>query len=112
MALKIIIPAKPMKTCLLNCGINGQCLKYENNDKYFCHCNNGWSGPQCNRRYDCNCSLDSVCIGPSICLCNLEKFGPRCYLDRNLCKSDSCANGGTCLSSDIRITEDKITCIC
>lgn len=112
MALQITIPTETVKTCLYDCGEHGQCQKYENIDRYFCRCDSGWHGSSCNISYACNCANNSLCIGPSICLCPLEKFGPRCYIDRNICQSDTCMNNGTCVSSDIRISEYNITCIC
>ena len=112
LAIQITIPTHAMEVCSYDCGINGQCGKYQNMEKHFCRCNRNWHGSVCNIPYTCNCSPGSVCISPSICLCPIEKFGPRCYINRNICRSDSCMNNGTCVSSDIDISEDSITCIC
>ncbi|CAF4510148.1 unnamed protein product, partial [Rotaria sp. Silwood2] len=111
MALQINIPIQSINKCSINCGIHGQCLKYENTETYFCHCDYGWSGHRCANQDVCNCSSDSLCLSTSIFLCPLNKFGPRCYLKRIPCRSDSCMNDGVCVLSDVHFTQNKVTCI-
>ncbi|CAF4318425.1 unnamed protein product, partial [Rotaria sp. Silwood2] len=112
MALQINIPTQSIKKCSINCGIHDQCLKYENTETYFCHCDYGWSGHRCSNQDVCNCSPDSLCLSTLICLCPLNKFGPRCYLKRIPCRSNSCMNDGVCVLSDVHFTQNKVTCIC
>ncbi|CAF4484897.1 unnamed protein product [Rotaria sp. Silwood2] len=101
--------------CPFSCH-NGECMKYINNDKYFCRCHIGWSGARCNIPIDCSdCSSDSVCIGSfrnrSICVCPLNKFGLRCLLTYS-CPANFCKNGGQCIVVDTRMADDSYTCIC
>ena len=112
MTVQLIIPMKPMALCSLDCGAHGQCLKYNNMEKYFCRCSYGWSGSRCNHQHMCNCSPDSLCVGPSMCLCPLNKIGSRCYINRNLCRPNPCLNNGVCISSTVANSLDSVSCIC
>jgi hypothetical protein len=102
-----------------NCSItckNGECVKYVNKDKYFCRCYPSWSGIQCNVLIDCwACSSDSACIGSannkSICVCPIDRFGPRCLLT-STCPINACHNNGQCVPADVTIPENNYTCIC
>ncbi|CAF1215824.1 unnamed protein product [Rotaria sordida] len=81
----------------------------------FCRCNPGWSGTQCSIKYKCDCAPNSLCIGDSICICPLCRFGPRCYLIQSSCQSESCANSGLWIPSDERYVNtlvNKSICIC
>jgi hypothetical protein len=87
MAVLLYVPAQQVlsvSSCSSKCE-NGRCMKYMNKDKYYCQCDVGWSGVECNIPIRCNdCSPDSICIGMiynrSICVCPLNKGGPRCLL--------------------------------
>ncbi|CAF3950225.1 unnamed protein product, partial [Rotaria sp. Silwood1] len=92
------------------CGNHGHYLQYVNTNGTFCKCDKGWSGLNCDIQYTCNCSPDSLCLGPNLCLCPLRKFGPRCYLKRSKC---SCKNGGFCAWNDEWISQHNASwCIC
>jgi len=98
---------------------NGQCIKYvdSSDDRIFCRCHSGWSGKDCSIRYECSCSNDSSCIGigidnRSICICPLDRWGPRCFLRNRICES-VCLNKGQCvLIDDEMISSKKFFCIC
>jgi len=87
MAVVLYIPAEQVlsvSSCSLECE-NGACMKYVNKDKYYCQCDDGWSGMKCTIPVRCSdCSSDSICIGMiynrSICVCPLNTGGPRCLL--------------------------------
>jgi len=106
-----IITRDKEKNCTsLMCGIHSDCFKYENTNKSFCKCNKGWFGKLCNIPYICNCSSDSLCIGPSICLCPTGKFGRFCHLKYSACE---CKNNGSCLLNDERMHDyNEFICIC
>ncbi len=94
----------------------GKCMKYINKEKLFCRCNPGWSGSRCDipvRRNDC--SNDSIYVGMisnrSICVCPLNKGGPRC-LFRLLCSDKYCHNGGHCVVLNYGIDLSHKVCPC
>ena len=112
------------RNCLTNRCKHGQCIKYSNRlqDDSFCRCDEGWSGQHCHIRYVCRCSSDSLCIGlsannnRSICICPIDKFGPRCLLFDPSCQvndNSPCENGGQCIpNDDYLVSNRKFTCIC
>ena len=118
MAVILNIPFDPFSSpsnCPLTCD-NGKCMKYINKEKYFCQCDYGWSGTYCNNRIRCNdCSSDSICIGMihnrSICVCPLNKGGPRCLIKLS-CLPDTCENNATCIVLDDGMNEFGIACNC
>ena len=117
LAVRLVIPNRHHKqSCSLQCGIHGQCSIYANTDESFCRCESGWSGIGCSTKLDCYCSPDSICVGSvynrSICVCSLNKFGPRCYLTQTMCQFDTCLNGGTCVAADERIITQSFICLC
>ncbi|CAF4276900.1 unnamed protein product [Rotaria sp. Silwood2] len=63
-----------------------------------------------------DCSLDSICIGVvsnrSICVCPLDKFGPRCYLMRTICDSHLCSNNSRCIPHDEKNSGMEYYCLC
>ncbi|CAF1295417.1 unnamed protein product [Didymodactylos carnosus] len=104
--------------CPIKCGQHGQCYQYLNYpNKYYCRCEQGWSGRLCQVQYKCQCSSDSLCLGTnynnnqSICICSLNKIGPLCYIPNN-CKSDTCQNGGTCLTINTKYKLNQYKCLC
>ncbi len=101
--------------CSITCN-NGECIKYVNKDKYFCRCHPEWSGIQCNIPINCQtCSSNSICIGSannrSICVCPIDRFGPRCLLT-STCPINACQNNGQCIPADVSIPGNNYTCIC
>ena len=58
----------------------------------------------------CNCSPSSICLGKmnnqSICLCPINKIGPRCYLP-SACQMNPCQHDGQCIP-----IADDFLCIC
>ena len=103
MAVVLYVPAEQVLSrndCPLICR-NGTCMKYMNKEKFYCQCNAGWSGVQCDIPTRCNdCSSDSICVGMiynrSICVCPYNKGGSRCLITRS-CGNHHCDNNGTCL---------------
>ena len=96
--------------------INGQCMKYAENssNSMFCHCKPGWTGKDCSISYNCSCSSDSFCAGievnrRSICICPMNKWGPRCLLSSTICQSSTCLNNGQCTLIDDNL---KFFCNC
>ncbi|CAF2050960.1 unnamed protein product [Rotaria magnacalcarata] len=118
-SVHMIIPSHPMhpiEQCPLVCGHHGQCRRYINTAEYFCHCSSGWSGIRCTvHQNKCDCSSSSICIGiannRSICLCPLDKFGPRCFIP-SVCSDRPCKNNGQCVPKDDRLSIKEFFCIC
>ncbi|UJR11418.1 hypothetical protein I4U23_015598 [Adineta vaga] len=101
--------------CSLQCQ-HGICVKYINEEKFFCQCQKGWTGAQCHISIDCDdCSSDSICIdrahNRSICICPLEKFGNRCLL-KHSCPINYCENNGVCVVTDERMVDTSYECLC
>ncbi|CAF1130271.1 unnamed protein product [Adineta steineri] len=119
LTLLVNIPgnAHYIQSCLNNKCIHGKCIKYFNNLETFCQCEAGWSGKYCNIQYNYTCSSHSTFIGisannRSICVCPMNKFGSRCLLVDNTCKT-ACKNGGQCIvNDDYMVSSPKYTCIC
>ncbi|UJR19567.1 hypothetical protein I4U23_022697 [Adineta vaga] len=113
---QLFIPIEQtIKECSLLCGLHGQCLQYTNNQsKYFCQCDQRYSGRFCNQSYQCQCSQESFCHSPNICICPLDRFGSKCYLKRSICFSinNPCQNGGLCIPTDDRINLHGYSCFC
>jgi len=110
-----------IRTCLNHECMNGECVHYLNKqDKYFCRCKPGWAGKYCQISHVCSCSSDSLCVGitannRSICVCPMNKFGPRCLVTNNICKKNPCRNGSLCLPENDYLTRGKSQryyCIC
>ena len=112
------IPYIPMHPrCSLQCN-HGHCRHVENDiRRAVCQCDRGWWGERCERELKCNCSPESKCMGlvnnRSICLCPIDRFGPRCYLIQNACASRPCRNEGHCVPGDVgRRATLEYTCLC
>ncbi|CAF1114617.1 unnamed protein product [Adineta steineri] len=108
-------PPSNIIKCSVTCH-NGKCAKYMNKETGFCQCNMGWSGVRCDIPIRCNdCSSDSLCVGMihnrSICVCPLNKGGPRCLITLS-CPENYCDNNGSCLVVDDGINELGFVCVC
>ena len=119
LAALLLIPSKrpilSRDVCEMDC-IHGECVSYVNKAVRYCHCHSGWSGVVCNMSMECQCSLDSICMGMignrSICVCPLNKFGSRCLLKRSACETHRCFNGGSCMLGDDRVSSNNFFCVC
>ncbi|CAF0942837.1 unnamed protein product [Adineta steineri] len=101
--------------CNLRC-YKGTCMKYHNEERFFCQCYSGWSGAQCHIPIDCSmCASDSICIGSiqnrSICVCPQDKFGSFCRL-KLMCSEGFCKNNGRCVVIDERMIDESYVCFC
>jgi hypothetical protein len=118
LATILTLPTNQMvspSSCPLRCE-EGTCLKYTNDEKFFCQCYLGWSGARCQIPIHCNdCSSDSVCVGAiqnrSICVCPLNKFGSHCLFNHS-CPINFCENNGQCIVADHRMINDSYHCFC
>ena len=107
--------SQPQTNCSIECGNHGKCFYYINNStKSFCHCDEDYSGRFCNLSYNRSCSSDSVSLNSSICLCSLNKFGPKCYIQHIVCQPDNnpCKNHGQCVPVNDRISKNRFICLC
>ncbi|CAF1503122.1 unnamed protein product [Adineta ricciae] len=118
LAFIINIPSARDYSCSNHQCQHGKCMKYVNEEKIFCQCNQGWSGEYCHIQHNCSCSSNSSCIGilsdnRSICVCEKNLFGPRCYLKNRVCESFPCLNNGSCLPNDdyMSFSEEKYSCL-
>ncbi|CAF4157154.1 unnamed protein product, partial [Adineta steineri] len=112
MSAQLIIPAK--QDCHLLC--SDKYLKSLTNDNtQSCRCSN-WMNLLSTIPYKCDCSSDSICVGfknnRSICLCPLNKTGPRCYLNSVCQMNNTCMNNGICVPHDSRQSLTNFTCVC
>ncbi|CAF4191250.1 unnamed protein product, partial [Adineta steineri] len=103
------------KHCTLQC-YKGTCMKYHNEEQFFCQCYSGWSGAQCHIPIDCSmCASNSICIGSirnrSICVCPHGKFGSSCRLQL-ICPTGFCKNDGRCIVIDERMIDESYMCFC
>ena len=97
--------------------LHGRCIKYAENtsESAFCHCKPGWTGKDCSISYNCTCAFDLYCVGVeangrSICICPLDRWGPRCLLSNT---NSTCLNNGQyVLTDDDMVSEKKFFCIC
>ncbi|UJR18331.1 hypothetical protein I4U23_005233 [Adineta vaga] len=101
--------------CTLRC-LNGICIKYHNEKKFFCQCYSGWSGAQCHIPIDCSmCASNSICIGSiqnqSICICPKNTFGSFCRL-KLTCPKEFCQNNGQCIIINEGMTNESFLCLC
>ncbi|CAF3991367.1 unnamed protein product, partial [Adineta steineri] len=103
------------KNCSLHC-YNGTCMKYHNEERFFCQCYSGWSGAQCHIPIDCSmCASNSICTGSiqnrSICVCPQNGFGSFCRL-KLMCPLGFCKNNGRCVVIDEKMIDESYVCFC
>ena len=118
MTIIIRVPVGPVSSpsrCRLTCG-HGQCMKYVNEDYFFCRCHLGWTGKRCDHPINCNdCALDSLCVGShenrSICICPVNTFGRRCLLKYSY-PENFCENGGQSFLTDQNNKSESHACLC
>ncbi|CAF0903897.1 unnamed protein product [Adineta steineri] len=101
--------------CNLQC-YKGTCMKYHNEERFFCQCYSGWSGAQCHIPIDCSmCAPNSICIGSIqnrlICVCPQNRFGSFCRLEL-MCPVGFCKNNGRCVVLDERMIDERYVCFC
>ncbi|CAF0903799.1 unnamed protein product [Adineta steineri] len=101
--------------CNLQC-YKGTCMKYHNEERFFCQCYSGWSGAQCHVPIDCSvCASNSICIGSiqnrSICVCPQNRFGSFCRL-KLMCPVGFCENNGRCVVIYERMIDESYVCFC
>ncbi|CAF1292762.1 unnamed protein product [Adineta steineri] len=106
--------SEELTNCSIQCGNHGKCFNYINSTKEFCYCDQGYSGRFCNITYQHSCSSGSTALNTSICLCQLNKFGSKCYLQHTYCqpKNNPCNNHGLCITIDDRIKKNDYICLC
>ena len=46
---------------------------------------------------------------PPTCLCPMNRFGVRCFIEHDACRSSPCLNGGSCLPDS---QPDRVICLC
>ena len=116
---QLTIPVRPVPivhSCPLNCKNSEQCHRYVNMEQFFCRCPAELVDHQCEQSSHCNsCSSDSICLGSiehrPICVCPLNRVGPRCLLTA-VCPSDRCMNDGRCVLIDHSAHMNNYICIC
>lgn len=119
LSIQILIPPNLPDRCSHSCGSHGQCYRYinrEDSPMFVCRCDPGWTGRECTIPHETcqSCADHSLCVDKDICLCPVEKYGPRCYLTSNVCElaKYKCQNGGVCVPSDIRRARSLSVCFC
>ena len=103
-----------------SCAGHGRCARYFDDpiDDWFCQCEEKWSGRYCHIPHHCSCASSSTCLGQltnnrSICVCPIDRWGPRCLLHDRICRSDLCKNGGQCIPIHSYAASDRqFVCIC
>ena len=100
----------------------GKCISYTNDltlkNQSFCQCERSWSGQSCSIKYDCQCSIDALCLGQlannrSLCVCPLNRKGPNCFIKDTICSNQTCSNRGQCITLDEHdLSTNKSTCVC
>ena len=120
MVIVLQVPAKPISSssnrCSLKCD-HGRCMQYLNNDEFYCHCDQGWTGKRCHQPVKCDdCAADSICVGSfenrSICMCPINRFGRRCLLQYSCGEDFECQNGGRCVIVDPSRSGEGYGCLC
>ena len=118
-ASQLTIPVQQtsiIHSCPLKCLHGGQCRSYVNSLDVFCHCPSNWFGTHCQHPVNCSdCSSNSICIGSvgqrTLCLCPIDRAGPRCMI-RVSCQPNSCLNNGRCVLIDDQVMNNNFICIC
>ena len=112
---------------LTKCNSNSTCkpLFISKKNSYYCACKSGYYGPDC-QYFDTNCSsycsTESICKPFSrpilssneypLCICPLNRFGPRCNLYYDDCQSNPCQNNGTCYETYDPTGMRSFVCLC
>ena len=61
-----------LDVCVPSC-VHGRCLRYVNDpSSFFCQCQSGWSGEQCQIKHHSRCAPKAYSIAGAICLCPLR----------------------------------------
>lgn len=103
-----------------SCGTHGRCVRYFDDpiDGWFCQCDEKWSGQYCHIPHHCSCASGSTCLGQltnnrSICVCSMNRWGPRCLLHDRICHCNPCKNDGQCIPIQSYAAVDRqFVCIC
>ena len=110
----------------IKCNSNSTCMPvFNQNNSYYCSCNNGYFGRDCERyEHHCEtfCSENSFCRRDEshlqskqnhlYCICPLDRFGPHCHLKYDACESNPCFHNGTCTHTYDKSGETPYICIC
>ena len=104
-----------LDVCVPSC-VHGRCMSYVNDpSSFFCQCQSGWSGEQCQMKHHSTCAPQAYSIADSICVCPLGRHGPRCSLSSVSCHADFCLHQGQCIPDDERHTPalaNRPICLC
>ena len=104
-----------LDVCVPSC-VHGRCMSYVNDpSSFFCQCQSGWSGEQCQMKHHSICAPQAYSIAGPICVCPLGRHGPRCSLSSVSCHADFCLHRGQCIPDDERHTPalaNRPICLC
>lgn len=86
--------------------LHGRCLSYQNSDDAFCHCQNGWTGANCNQSL--LCAPGSLSLNSYRCLCPMSRDGDQCFAPyKPVCQ---CENGATCVPLSAHTNQSACLC--
>ena len=109
-----------------SCNLNSFCKPILNrNRSFYCSCKPGYSGENCEKYHpQCSsyCASDSICRpkyrglignpGHPVCICSLGRFGSRCNLRNEACKSNPCGTNSVCHLTYDPSMENPMICMC
>lgn len=118
-ASQITISVRPVliaHPCPLNCRNGENCYRYVNVERFYCRRSFAPVEHRADQSSHCaRCSRDSICLGliehRPICVCPLNRVGPRCLLTA-ACPPDRCMNEGQCVLLDHNAYANNYICIC